>query len=394
MSSNLMEGSHTTDNHPVVFARAEGSEVGSAVPDPQGRAGEGQHRSNHAASPPRTGTIADPVSVQEHGRTWQNYKPGKYFMPNDAAEQERLDASHAAFRCLLGGPLHRAPLQGDPPRVLDIGTGTGVWAIDFAREHPRSNVIGMDLSLIQPDMADKLPNVTFVRADAEEGDDDVVDDGNDDKEKTAAASASAWAAHVGEAPFDFIHMRLMFTCFRNHRAVAARAYARLQPGGWLEYQDLTFSIDADDSSHHGTALHRWTDLARAAAARRGIDAEAPARYREYLIGAGFVDVAEERVRLYGNPWPAGGGGDDERARAVGGYIEKIGAQVVRTLSPRLLDAESGLSRDEIEEVVTQAQEDIHNRDIHFYWPGYIVYGRKPFDHELKGVASEPAAKAE
>jgi hypothetical protein len=33
--------------------------------------------------------------------------------------------------------------------VLDIGTGTGAWAIDFADEYPKAEVIGTDLSPIQ-----------------------------------------------------------------------------------------------------------------------------------------------------------------------------------------------------------------------------------------------------
>lgn len=32
---------------------------------------------------------------------------------------------------LFRGALHRAPID-EPQRVLDIGTGTGIWAIDFA----------------------------------------------------------------------------------------------------------------------------------------------------------------------------------------------------------------------------------------------------------------------
>lgn len=35
--------------------------------------------------------------------------------------------------------------------MLDVGTGTGIWAIDFADEHPGSTVVGTDLSPIQPD---------------------------------------------------------------------------------------------------------------------------------------------------------------------------------------------------------------------------------------------------
>lgn len=34
--------------------------------------------------------------------------------------------------------------------MLDLGTGTGIWAIDFADEYPSANVIGTDLSPIQP----------------------------------------------------------------------------------------------------------------------------------------------------------------------------------------------------------------------------------------------------
>ncbi|KAK7937692.1 uncharacterized protein PG986_014560 [Apiospora aurea] len=127
-----------------------------------------------AASPleypsfPRGSTIPDPRSVEEHGRLWQNYRPDKYFLPNDAIEQDRLDFSNAAFRFMLDGALHLAPVQGDPARVLDIGTGTGVWAIQYAREHPGSRVVGSDLSLIQPDVGADMPNVEFVREDSEE----------------------------------------------------------------------------------------------------------------------------------------------------------------------------------------------------------------------------------
>ena len=36
------------------------------------------------------------------------------------------------------------------PRVLDLGTGTGIWAIDVADEFPNAEVVANDLSPIQP----------------------------------------------------------------------------------------------------------------------------------------------------------------------------------------------------------------------------------------------------
>lgn len=39
-----------------------------------------------------------------------------------------------------------APLQKENiHRVLDLGTGTGMWAIDFAYENPQAEVLGIDL---------------------------------------------------------------------------------------------------------------------------------------------------------------------------------------------------------------------------------------------------------
>jgi hypothetical protein len=52
--------------------------------------------------------------------------------PNDEREQERLDVVHHWYRVTLKGELFRAPITANPQKVLDIGTGTGIWAIDFA----------------------------------------------------------------------------------------------------------------------------------------------------------------------------------------------------------------------------------------------------------------------
>ena len=39
---------------------------------------------------------------------------------------------HHIYSLLLEGKLHLAPLSESPKRVLDLGTGTGLWAVDFA----------------------------------------------------------------------------------------------------------------------------------------------------------------------------------------------------------------------------------------------------------------------
>merc|ERR1712098_644308 len=86
----------------------------------------------------------------ENGRRYHALREGEYLLPNDEREQDRLDLHHHIFRLTLGGPLIRAPIPPNPQRVVDLGTGTGIWAIDFADEYPSAVVIGNDLSPIQP----------------------------------------------------------------------------------------------------------------------------------------------------------------------------------------------------------------------------------------------------
>lgn len=52
--------------------------------------------------------------------------------PNDEQEQDRMDMVHHIFSLLLGGKLYLAPIGDNVQRVLDLGTGTGIWAMDFA----------------------------------------------------------------------------------------------------------------------------------------------------------------------------------------------------------------------------------------------------------------------
>jgi SAM-dependent methyltransferase len=86
----------------------------------------------------------------ENGRRYHAFREGEYVLPNDEKEQDRMDLHHHVFRLTLGGALTRAPIRPNVQRTLDLGTGTGIWAIDFADEYPSSTVIGNDLSPIQP----------------------------------------------------------------------------------------------------------------------------------------------------------------------------------------------------------------------------------------------------
>ena len=56
--------------------------------------------------------------------------PG-YLLPNDDVENERLDIHHELMLAMLNGKLHLAPILENIQKAIDLGTGTGIWAIDF-----------------------------------------------------------------------------------------------------------------------------------------------------------------------------------------------------------------------------------------------------------------------
>lgn len=63
------------------------------------------------------------------------------------------------------GALHLAPIT-QPHKILDIGTGTGIWAIEMAEKYTSAHMVGIDITPIQPELVP--PNVQFLLEDAED----------------------------------------------------------------------------------------------------------------------------------------------------------------------------------------------------------------------------------
>ena len=85
--------------------------------------------------------------------------------PNDEQEQEHLELFDHEIREVLDSDLYCAPVSLSGGKVLDIGTGTGNWAINIGDADPTCVVIGVDISMIQPTWVP--PNVSFEIFDVE-----------------------------------------------------------------------------------------------------------------------------------------------------------------------------------------------------------------------------------
>jgi hypothetical protein len=71
----------------------------------------------------------------ENGRRYHSYRDGIYMFPDDEQEQDRLDIKYASLQNVFDNKIVFAPLES-PHQILDVGTGTGIWAIDAAEQFP------------------------------------------------------------------------------------------------------------------------------------------------------------------------------------------------------------------------------------------------------------------
>lgn len=278
---------------------------------------------------------------------------------------------HQVFLFLLKSRLTSIPLTS-PDRILDIGTGTGDWAIGIGEAFPEAEVIGADLSAIQPSAVP--PNVFFEIFDAEDDD---------------------WT--YPQESFDLIHFRNMAGSFQSWSKMYERAYAHLKPGGWIEV------VDFDDQSNmfskyfkKGTEMYAWYQAVWEASIRSGKDM-GPAHLKpERLSEVGFMDVKVTDHELPIGVWPSD---PDDRSTAKLWLIACL--EGFEAVSLRLLTRDMGWEPERVMEMCRNVEKDLKNLAMDkdkaqgLSASVKILIGRKPFDSgEASGEHDGPDIGAE
>ncbi|OJD29405.1 sam dependent methyltransferase [Diplodia corticola] len=288
----------------------------------------------------------------ENGRRYHAYRDGEYWGPNDEKAQDHLDIAHNLWLKTLDGKLFLAPLPAEIGKVLDVGCGTGIWAIDLADAHPTADVTGTDLSPTQPSWVP--PNCRF-----------EVDD----------AADTPWTWRSGT--FDFIHVRSLFGCVGDWRAFYAEARRCLKPGGYIEHVEMgrRFKGAGEDGSGlpADSALAQLDGLGEEACRRIGKPGDVVYRMKGWLEeGGGWEDVTQVEYR-----WPTGPWARDARMKELGRWSRLHLLEGVENWTLAMLTRVLGYSFEEAQVWIAKIKADVRDPAVRAYHDMYVCYARKP-----------------
>ncbi|CRK44216.1 hypothetical protein BN1723_000902 [Verticillium longisporum] len=225
-------------------------------------------------------TMEETPDFLENGRRYASFLGRRYLLPIDSDEKNRLDFFHAIVRLARGGKLFGMHLPPHP-RVLDLGTGTGIWAIDVSDQlwegsHEHAIVDGLDLSPIQPR---EVPlSVSFTRTNIE----------------------GPWPLPPG---YDLIHVQMLLGSICDWKGIYERSFSYLRPGGYLEHVEIGWKFFSDDGTlQPSSSLAIWSEELHRAMRRAGTPLDVDEETQSKLRITGFVDVTESVINLPINTW--------------------------------------------------------------------------------------------
>ncbi|KAI1804738.1 methyltransferase LaeA [Daldinia bambusicola] len=292
----------------------------------------------------------------ENGRSYDTFRRGKYMFPMDEDEMDRMDIFHKFFLVAREENSHYGGLCQRPlppnPRILDLGCGTGIWVIDMADRHQgRANILGWDLSLIQPlrcDLKMSLwlffslicrripPGVEFQRRDIED----------------------PWSG-VEENSFDLIHMKMLCGGISNWMSLYDRVFRYLKPGtGLFEHVEIDLTPkSADGELPEDSPLRIWA-------------------LNPHTVGMlqrlGYVDVEQTSKRIPFNSWP-----DDAQEKEIGRWFNLGITKGLHAITIAPLTRMNGYDPEHVENLISKVRKEMCSRSLRAYCTMYIWTARRP-----------------
>ncbi|KAG6002509.1 hypothetical protein E4U21_003002 [Claviceps maximensis] len=212
-----------------------------------------------------------------YGRWYTPLGPRKYPWPIDDLASKNMDIMNKFF-LQKRGKYFCAPLQentGRIRRVLDLGTGSGVWACQIAEGD-----------------SETLKNQYGVRLYGSKSIWSIYD-----------SSTAAFTPTSGMTYTAMLFSKATHSCKLNKSSLRLTCSRHLRPGhGFIEHVEIDWVPRWCEDIPENSAIQRWSQYFRDGVANlgRSVEVDGP-RVRATLVGAGFVRLKEETSRCFLSP---------------------------------------------------------------------------------------------
>ncbi|KXH48255.1 UMTA methyltransferase [Colletotrichum salicis] len=242
-------------------------------------------------------------------------------------------------------------------RILDIGTGTGLWAVEIGDIFTGAEVVGNDLGACYT--AKAPPNVRFEVDDVE----------------------SPWV----EQKYDYIMCRYMVGSILDRPKLVKNIYDRLRldeishlnPGGWAEFQEMICEYYSDDGTY--TAKHAtwgWNKTLVRTLESIGRDPNPAAKVKGWVVDAGFQSVFHQKFKL-----PIGPSPKDPHYKEVSLLNLAQNLEGLEAFSMRLMCGVLGRTREEALAQIQEVRKGLKSGVFHALFDLHVLYGQKASDEE-------------
>ena len=156
----------------------------------------------------------------------------------------------------------------------------------------------------------------------------------------------------------------MLGCFADLPAMIKVVYDNLEPGGYLELQDMALPARSDDGTlDPDSALAQWCKLCLDAGQNLGRPVFPVEEYKSYLAEAGFVDIVEEQRKWPTNMWPR-----DKNFKELGAWAYANIAGGLEGLSLAHFTRGLGWSSEQTLVFCAEVRKSLKSPKVHAYWP--------------------------
>ncbi|KAK7583296.1 hypothetical protein V3481_012588 [Fusarium oxysporum f. sp. vasinfectum] len=284
-------------------------------------------------------------------------------LPNSQQEQDRNVIQHTVILDVFEGQLHLAPISSRPRRVLDVGTGPGIWALEFAQKHPYCSVLGVDIDPVQPPYT--RPNCSFMAM-------DITHD---------------WD-FTGGGNFDFIHIRQLGD-IQDKTKLIQSTFDNLKPGGWVEFTEWIAILQSPNHSLDGTAFRRWNDLLEQGMHNFGTTLYYPNKFKPLLQEIGFEHIIETR-----NGAPTNACYPGKKLQRIGHLMTQNWLLILEPLTMPVFTQALGWSPDEVKSFLVDVRKEISNTQYHSFMTLITICAQKSSNSSSTSSKSTSASASE